>query len=245
MVTPLPRGDRGGKEEISRWASIQEITSQIHTMCMYQKKDLWLSGQTKSPCVQGSHTQSLAVPGMGEVGFLHRMAESHQHESRSSKGAGALPLHQRPTPAATPSDFIRPPVTPGLRAASSHDHSALSGQFQQKTNAPFRISSSHPEDHSGPSAQCPARPSLLRPVLTSAIYRRGRGHRLPTLPPKSPKCTQVLRPRSNPFLISSKQTSQAKPSHPEPQLDPRGSLTRCGITLTEPNRLLHPVHTTF
>lgn len=36
-----------------------------------QKEDLWLSGQTKSSCSEGSHTQSSAVPAMAEVVFLH------------------------------------------------------------------------------------------------------------------------------------------------------------------------------
>lgn len=83
MVTLLPRGARGGDK------SLGPHPGEPHRYAQWlnQKEGLCLSGQTKSSCShEDSHTQSLAVAGMGEVGFLHQMAEFHQHAPMSSKG---------------------------------------------------------------------------------------------------------------------------------------------------------------
>lgn len=87
MVTLLPRGNRGGGKSLGQHPG----EPRRHAQWLNQKEGLWHSGQTKSSCLQGSTTQSLAVTGMEEVGFLPNMAELHQHDPRELQGSVGAP----------------------------------------------------------------------------------------------------------------------------------------------------------
>ena len=109
MVTLLPRGNRGGKSLGQHPGEPRRYAQWLN-----QNEGLWLSRQTKSSCLRGSHTQSSAVTGMREVGFLLYTAELYQHGPMNSMRAWALARHQP-----THVDCIHPHVLLSLHIPTS------------------------------------------------------------------------------------------------------------------------------